>query len=270
MKINRKLLIVTLFLGLYSSTLQAQISRNEWSFGPVIQTDNFLYNVLGSTIEGIPYLFVDEDDPAFEKMALFYVNNKWWIPQFRYRATVVNKMEFADGKAKVYPRGWGFSGWDWSFANFAVGYHVGYLSRVVPLGFDLQVDYAQDGYKIKRADSDTKTSIIKRMVSATALLRIRLLKYESNRINPILELGGRYDYAFHYHDDDINDKDAVNNGFTGIIGIGFTNTESHVSCFLRYEHSFYDFYNEDFLYKGNAIFADSKSTFGKLSLAITF
>ncbi len=267
---NRIFTIIVLFLALYSNTLQAQVSRNEWSFGIVAQTDNFLYNFLASTIEGIPFLFANQDDAASEKIDEFYYNNRWWIPSFRYRASIVNQMEFADGKAKVYPRGWGFVNWDWTFANYAVGYHVGYLSRIVPLGFDLQVDYAQDGYKIKPVGSDTKTSITKRMLSGTALLRIRLLKYESNRINPVLELGGRYDYAFHYHDDTINDKDAVNSGFTGIVGLGFTNTESHISWSLRYEHSFYDYYNENYLYEGYPIFADSKSKFGKLSIAVTF
>ena len=108
------------------------------------------------------------------------------------------------------------------------------------------------------------------MLSTTALLKIRLLKYDSYRINPVIELGGSYNYAFHYHDDVINGKDAVNNGFTGVIGLGFTNTETHVSWSLRYEHSFYDFYNKNYIYEGNPIFAGSKSTFGRLGIAISY
>ncbi|MCD8309709.1 MAG: hypothetical protein LUB83_00620 [Prevotellaceae bacterium] len=268
MRLKCIITIVTLCFALYSVSLQAQISRNEWSFGPVLQTDNFLYADVGSYVIGRTLLAIFDDDA--DEMGEFIYKNRCWYPLLRYRANVVSKMEFAGGKAKVYPRAWGFSKWDWSLATYAVGYHVGYLSRVVPLGFDLQVDYAQDGFKIKPAGSDTKSSVKKRMISSTALLRIRLLKYESNRINPVLELGGSYDYAFHYHDDTINDKDAVNNGFNGIIGLGFTNTEGHISVSLRYEHSFYDFYNKDYLYDGNPMFAGSNSTFGRLSLAITF
>lgn len=263
---------VLMLLALFSYKVKAQIGRSEWSYGVILQSDNIVYSELGSILSFCPVFIVaaNEDQEQMEKVEEFYVKNLWWIPSFRYRANIVQSMDFPEGKATVYPKAWGLSNWDWKLNNYSVGYHVGYLSRIYPIGFDLQADYIQDGYKIKMKGADEKKTIVKRMFSATALLKVRLLKYDANRINPVIELGGGYHYAFHYHDDVINDKGAVKNGFTGIIGIGFTNTETHFSWSLRYEHSFYDFYNEDFVYEGVPVFAGTKSTFGKLGVAVSY
>lgn len=248
-----------------------QLSRGEWSYGVVFETDNFIYNLIGTNLRGLPATIayaIGED--KFEKTSEFYAKNLWWIPDFRYRANIVQKLEFANGNAVIHPKAWGFGGIDWGFNNYAVGYHVGYLSRTNPFGFDLQVSYWQDGYKIDLPQSDMSMKIVKRMVSTALLGKIRIGKYESSRINPILEIGASYNYAFHYHDDFINDKDAVNNGFNGIVGLGFTNTETHLSWSLRYEHSFFNFYNRDFTYEGQKIFDGSKSRFGRLGIALSY
>lgn len=271
---NKKHFITTVLLlfALMPSALKAQIGRSDWSFGPIIQTDNLVYTGIGTVLRGLPATIAaaQENDALMEDIGEFYIKNKWWIPDFRYRANVVQKMEFANGNATIFPKAWGLSHWDWAFRNYSVGYHVGYLSRVSPVGFDIQADYVQDGYQLQMEGADEKQEIVKRMLSATALLKVRLMKYDRHRINPVIELGGSYNHALSYHDDVINDKDAVNNGFTGIIGLGFTNTETHVSWSLRYEHSFYDFYNKDFIYNGNAIYAGSKSSFGRLGIALSY
>ena len=256
---------------LFSGNVKAQIGRSDWSCGVIVQTDNFVYSALGKAITYLPAAIAvaGENQARMDKVGNFYYDNLWWIPDFRYRANVVQDMEFAAGKATVYPKAWGFSDLDWGLKTYSVGYHVGYLSRIFPLGFDVQVDYAQDGFKIRMDGSSDKNAIVKRMLSGTALLKIRLLAYDAHRINPVIEIGGGYNYALHYHDDVINDKDAVNNGFVGVVGLGFTNTETHVSWSLRYEHAFYDFYNEDFLYQGTPVFEGAKSTFGRLGVAVT-
>lgn len=264
---KKLLLILSLILFFSNSEVFAQIRRGEWSYGIVLQSDNLLYSTLGSIIESIP-IICGEASGDIEEINRFYYDNKWWIPQFRYRANVLQRMSFDNQNAILYPKAWGFSHWDWSLNNYSVGYHIGYLSRVVPLGFDFQTDYIQDGYKMKI--NDFEQTIIKRMLSATLLLKIRLCRYDSHRIVPVIEMGSSYNYALHYHDKFINDKNAVNNGFTGIIGLGFTNTETHISWSLRYEHSFYNYYNNDFIYQGEPIFAGATSAFGKLGAAITF
>lgn len=271
MKHPRLLYTTLLVLVLLPFNLYAQIGRSEWSYGTVLQTDNLVYSTVGTLIPALPLFIVaaSDDDDKIDSTINFLEQNKWWIPTFRYRANIIQKMEFAGKKATLYPRKWGFSGWDWELNNYSIGYHVGYLSRLYPIGFDVQADYIQDGYGIEYEGSNDKYTIIKRMISATALLKIRLLKYDSNRINPVIELGSSYNYAFHYHDNFINDKNAVNNGFTGIIGLGFTNTETHLSWSLRYEHSFYNFYNKSYHYNDDPIFADSKSKFGRLGVAMS-
>ncbi len=245
--------------------VKAQIRRSDWQFGVVARTDNLIYTQGAELLVKIlPIL------SGRENVAVFYAKNMWWIPEFRYRPTLVQKMEFGGEKAKVYPKSWGWNHMDWCFDSYTVGYHVGYLPRTSHVGFDVQVDYAQDGFKIKMPDAEEKIKVKKRMVSGTVLARIRLLDYTKARLNPVLEIGGSYDYAFYYKDKVINDKDAVNSGFNGIIGLGFTNTETHFSFSLRYQHSFYDFYDEDFEYEGVQIFKDHKSKIGKLETTLTF
>ena len=260
-KIVTCVLLLLLVLGVQES--KAQLGRSDWYCGPVFQTDNFIYNGIGTLMVQMPVA-------SFDGAEEFFVKNQWWIPQFRYRANVVQKMEFDSGEASIRPRAWGFSRIDWVMRNFSIGYKVGFTSRIFPLGFEFAADYVQDGYKVKMPWSEEKHSMIKRMISTTALAKIRLLSYEMNWINPILEIGGAYNYALHYHDGFVNDKDAVNNGFTGIIGIGFINTGSHVSWSLRYEHSFYDFHNEDYEHNGVKIFSGSKSTFGRLGASFSY
>lgn len=255
-----------------SGISKAQIGRNEWSLGPVIQNDNIVYSpIIGNLLTTLPGLIVSfADEDAIEDVNRFYNKNIWWIPTFRYRANIAQKLSVGDTKYILYPKAWGFSGMDWSYDTYAIGYHVGYLSRIFPLGFDVQLDYAQDAYKYKIGDSDIKEKMVKRSLAATALLKIRFLKYDSNAFNPVIELGGAYNHVLYYRDHLIKDRDAVNNGFSGIIGIGYTATDSHWSWLLRYEHAFYDFYNKDFVYNGQEIFRDSKSTFGRLSIALTY
>lgn len=249
----------------------AQIERSDWTYGPVLYTDNFVYWLLADAAVTLP-LWCSYDEDVYK----FYENNRWWIPEMRYRLNVVQNMEFNGQDATLYPRFsdyWGpksYSKMNWGIRTFSVGYHVGWLSRIAPIGFDFQADYAQEGYKLKLPESEEKMKITKQMLSATLLAKIRLMKYESNRLNPVIGIGGSYNYALHYKDDIIHDKDAVNNGFMGIVDLGFINTEAHIQWSLRYEHTFYDFYNKDFELDGKKIFEDSNSSFGRIGAVLTY
>ena len=272
MKAKPILIFAAVLAMLIPNATHAQIGRNEWSYGLIFQSDNIVYSAAGMIARSLPAILAldGENQNQMERVGQFYVDNKWWIPDFRYRANVLQRMEFADGRARIFPKAWGLSHLDWALNNYAVGYHVGYLSRIFPIGFDIQVDYAQDGYRIQMEGAEDKTTIIKRMVTSTALAKIRLMKYDSHRINPVIEIGGSYNYAFHYHDNIINDKNAVNSGLSGIIGLGFTNTETHISWSLRYEHAFFNYYNQNYLYEGVPIFEGSKSSFGRLGIALSY
>ena len=269
-QMKKLLTIFFLFFILVAPTKSfGQIKRSEWSYGVVFQTDNFVYTqVIGNGfLKSLPAIIAGATGGigSVEKTEEFYTKNAWWIPDFMYRANVVQKLEFANGnKATIYPNKWGFSHMDWKLRTYSIGYHVGFLPRIFPIGFEVAAEFAQDGYRIRTEDMENLMNITRRTFNATALLKIRLMRYDNNLINPVIELGTSYNHALHYHDDYINDKDAVNSGFTGIIGLGYTNTESHITFTLRYEHAFYNFYNRDFLFEGRPIFEDSKSTFGRL------
>ncbi len=252
-------------LSIMATPASAQVHRSEWSFGPVLRTNNFIYFMGATMIKMTPYILADDEETS----AVFYLKNRWWIPEFRYRADVLQTMEFSDEKAKLKPSAYGFGNMDWSLSTFTGGYHLGYMSRTIPLGFDIQVDYGQEGYKLQTPGSDVTDKIKKSMITGQALLKIRLLSYSEARLNPVLEIGGSYDQALTYKDNVIDDKDAVNSGFNGIIGLGFTNTESHLSWSLRYQHAFYDYYDKDYEYNGVPIYKDTDSKFGKLEVALT-
>lgn len=270
---RHKIILSTLFavLSIMAVPSSAQVNRSEWSFGPVLRTNNFIY-FMGTNVikmiscEIISSISADDD----EALAVFYLKNRWWIPEFRYRANVLQTMEFSGEKAKLSPGACGFSNMDWSLNTFTAGYHLGYMSRTIPLGFDIQVDYGQEGYKLQTPGSDVTDKIKKSMITGQALLKIRLLSYSKANLNPVLEIGGSYDQALTYKDNVIDDKDAVNSGFNGIIGLGFTNTVTHWSCSLRYQHAFYDYYDKDYEYNGVPTYKDTDSKFGKLEIAVTF
>lgn len=263
----KKKLVFLLILASSFTRIDAQVRRSDWQYGVVLETDNPVYVIAAYYLTSeIPSILM-----GTEETVNFIYKNRWWYPLFiRHRANIINKLEFDNGKASVYPKGWGFDGIDWRLLNYTVGYHLGYLSRVSPFGFDIQASYSQDGFRVRMPSDEKAQNVVKKMVSGTALLRIRMGKYETASINPVLEIGGRYDHAFHYHDNTIDDKDAVNNGFTGIVGLGFTTTNSHVSWSLRYEHAFYDYYNKDFTFNGVPIFSGAKSTFGKLGASVSY
>lgn len=152
---RRKLLIaVVLLLSAATTSLRAQVSRSAWTFSPVLQTDNIIYTS-GATciVRTIPACFDDD-----EKLEKFIINNRWWIPEIRYRANVLQEIETAAGELDLRPKVYGFSGMDWSLDSYAAGYHVGCLPKLSPIGFDIEADYVQDGFRVKatdgRADGD--------------------------------------------------------------------------------------------------------------------
>lgn len=249
----KKKIIFTCALALCSSLgALAQIQRSEWTASPRITTDNLLYTLgIGTAVQ-----LIDND---------FAESHSWLIPDVQYTANVVQNLEFANGKATIYPQAFGLSHWDWKMRRYSVGYNVGYLSRMFPLGFSAGVDYVQDGYDVLMPEATERTEIVKRMVAPYVTLQIRLLSYENRNYNIVLDMGSAYNYAFHYHDNTINDAKAVNNGFTAIGSISYYNTHSHIKTGIKYEHALYDFYNKDYLHDGVSVFAGSKSSFGSLS-----
>ena len=266
---NTKLTLVV-FMLLINININAQIKRSGWYGMPVFHTDNPIHMI---GVEYLKHLIVtnsinnESDIPSYLK----YI-----IPGFRYRANLFQKLEFANGKARIHPKLWGFSHIDWKLRNYGIGYKFGYVPKNKHLGFEVEADYIQDGYEVRMPDNnyEVEQSITKRMFSGQLLLNYRFGNYvsQSSICQFKLELGGAYNYAFHYHDNEINDRDAVNNGFVGIIGLGFTlpKFNNDLSLGIRYEQPFYNFYNDEYIYNGQKIFAGSKSSFGRIYTQFNF
>ena len=112
------------------------------------------------------------------------------------------------------------------------------------------------------------------MFVPTALLKVRFGSYTTGAFCPTLEIGGSYDYALSYKEksegNTIKNKDLVNSGFSGIVGIGFTIPSTHWHWNLRYSHQFYKYYNKDAELDGQKLNFNEKSTFGTFMLVSTY
>ena len=288
MKTKIKFSVVVLLLSFFTINADAQIKRFGWYGNPVVKLDNPIYTTAWSI--GFPLLFKQFSGGSDEKMTKGMMKLGTFItPRVGWKPNVIQHMEFADGDARINPKLLGFSHIDWNFRNYSVGYKVGYMPRVARVGFEVEADYIQDGYQIRMPDKyDVQQSIIKRMISGQVVMKYRFgnsikdltelnteegldfANFFKGISNFYVEIGGGYQYALHYHDKEIHDKDAVNNGFIGIVGAGAYFPNVHLSFGIRYEHTFYDYYNKDFVYNGMPIFEGSKSTFGKIYTTVSF
>ena len=215
---------------LISNQNKAQVTRGLWEYGPVITTTNNGYGWFAENIKAFGF--------AVGEAGEFWNNNRWWIPSFRAKFDVMKSVDSPNDDIKVK---W----WDWGVRNFSIGYHVGYLSYIYPIGFDLQIDYEKQNWRMKSTVQDDYTSYDKQMIVPTLLLKTRIGDFTNKKCNVIVEAGAKYNYAFRARGE-YNDVESINNGFTGVIGLGLINSYSHFTMQLRYEHDFFDYFNQDF------------------------
>lgn len=252
-------------LTLLSLTLatSAQVKRGVWDLGPVVTTTNTVYGMLAQNIThyGVGgFVCIDEEDAM--KYVTFMNKNRWWIPTFRDKFNVMQQIKTPDGKAKMK---W----WDWGLRNYSLGYHVGYMSYTAPIGFDVQVDYERQSWKAKMPGQNDFKDYAKQMVVPTALLKFRLGDFAENQFNFIVEAGAKYNYAFKAKGD-YDDEESVENGFTGVFGIGLVNPSTHTTLQVRYEHDFFDYFDKDFTTEtGLKPYEDVKTKHGALGLFLS-
>lgn len=256
----KKILILMLGAFLVISA-NAQIKKGEWTVGPVITTTNPIYSGVATLLlQGIEAVACGEN--GFPPSAqLIY-------PDFSYNWHAIKKLEINDNKAKFQHK------MDWELKNYSVGYRFGYMSRTIPLGFELQANYEQESMSYKFPNDENYRDITKTMLVPVALLKIRFGSYATESINPVLEVGGSYDYALSFKekhgDTTIKGKEYVNNGFSGIVGLGITIPLTHVSFSIRYSHKFYKYYNSEAEYNGKMLDFNEKSTFGTFTVASSY
>lgn len=83
------------------------------------------------------------------------------------------------------------------------------------------------------------------MLVPTVLIKTRIGDFATNKLNVIIEAGAKYNYVLSARGD-YDDVKSLNNGFTGVFGVGIINSFSHFTIQLRYEHDFFDYFNKDF------------------------
>ena len=134
--------------------------------------------------------------------------------------------------------------WDWSFKNLALGYAFGYTSFEAPLGFIAELNYEKQTWNAKLPLNSDYVDFTRHSFAPEACLRLHLGGDIKEFISVLIESGIRYNLAFGANGDYKN-KDCLNSGITGIFGIGYIYL-SLFSFSIRYEHDFFDFFNQDF------------------------
>lgn len=228
----KKILFFSFSLFLLQGTVKAQVKRGLWEYGPVITTTNNGYGWVAENLKTVGFASAERDGINF------WNKNRWWIPSFRARFDVLKDIDTPSGDVKVK---WA----DWGLRNYSIGYHVGYLSYVSPIGFDVQVDYEKQNWSSKFLGQEDYMNYEKQMVVPTVLLKTRIGDFATNAINVIVEAGAKYNYVLSAKGD-YDEVKSLNNGFTGVFGIGIINSFSHLTVQLRYEYDFFDYFNKDF------------------------
>lgn len=239
MKIRCGLLAILLFGSSLMANAGNGIKRSEWDFRPEITTGNVVYWL-----------------PAFAaNLYLGYKLSKtnlnedidgtslpWWYPQIGWRSAFATSVRIG-GKSWYDVKE---NSLDWTDPGLSIGYAVNYTSKQVPFGFRFKIAYEHQNFKAKQNIKDEdRISFSKDMFVPEAALKILFGKYRTSERMFVLSLGARYDYAFSakgYYDG----KDAVNNGFSGIIGFEAAVPSAHIQMGGNFAIPFYKYFNEDF------------------------
>lgn len=170
----------------------------------------------------------------------------------------------------------------WWGGNYSMGIKGGYMSYNIPLGFYVGVYYSHQRWEVEMPGTDYYTQFNKSMICPEAILRFRFGSYYDSKICPLLDIGGCYNYAFKSNNKSwqvpssgisvapSKDLDVVNNGYTGILGIGVLFPSSHINLMLMYRHDYYNYFNNNYTINGVKPYDGWKTQRGALSLAVEY
>lgn len=239
-------LIPLLFAG---KEAKGQARNVEFDAGPVFVSENWVYgntSLMLSALTEYGSFMAPESRLRFSASKI-YVNNE--------------KLDIDKAWKSVFTH--------WKMMNFSAGWRFGILPRAgFPLGFKIEELFDQEAYKMKDKTLDDPW-LVKRQLESVVLLRLRLHSFTRGSSGDLF-VGPGYDLALHYHDNIINDKNAVNNGASIIWGLSSINCDSHLNFKLRFEHKLYDFYNKDFVYNGEKIFKTSSSKITRFEICCNY
>lgn len=219
------LILIVVLVALFATNVNGQVQRGFWDWGPTVEiSSNPMYAYLGGCIEMmIPRFGHAGSFGRASGTEKFILNRRVQTP-------------FGEVRNKPW--------WDWVPRNFAVGFRGGYTPMTSVMGFEVALKYERQNWRLKMPGAEDYVNYSKQMLTPEASLNFSIGSMTSS-FRLCLEPGVRYNLALSAKGD-YNDKDYVNNGMTGLFGIGcnFLNT---FKILIRYERDFFDFFNEDFV-----------------------
>ena len=235
---------------------QNTIKSGKWTFYPEIKLTNSFYQGLISI-------------PTTVMAAVDGYRHPYLYPEFTRQWSLFNSVKTPMGKAKVRY-------FDWRFRSYSIGYRAGYMPELSPIGFSFGLDYEKRSLNIKLPGESKYSPYTKHMIVPSVTVNYVLGDVTSNFSNFIVGAGASYDYTFKAHRK-LDSKDAVNNGFNLITQLGYKFNDDKAEIFdyggfitvwLRYEHTLYNFFNEDYTVGGIKPYEGWKSKLGYISLTI--
>lgn len=129
--------------------------------------------------------------------------------------------------------------WDWSFRNFSAGFKTYFTVSHFTLSTTLS--YEKQGWKAYLLRNRTYVNFKRQSFSPEVCLTF----YAGNSdVIFLWETGVRRNFTF-AGDGEYRDRKCYNDGVTGIYGVGVS--FSYIINFtIRYEHDYFDYFNQDF------------------------
>lgn len=214
-----------------------------------------------------------------------------WMP-YSYWALPLN-MDGPDGKVEIRRRKNSkkfFPLKNFTTSDFNLGVKGIIRHPQSRLGGFVFLDYRNRGFEMKYPGEEEFRTHIAQSVSPAAGLRLSIGRM-TNKVKGVLEAGAAYNLNFKYKGSYDNDLKAVNNGFSGIYGIGIefasgrfedkditssgnisrsvqSTKDFYWTMTLQYRQDYYNFFNNDFTHGGVKPYQGFKSNFGYLGFSV--
>lgn len=261
------LFFIALFISISANS--QKIHRSQWGLQPRVGSSSLGIASILNKIENSVLSEIEIEEMDADEYSEFWARNSWYIPEIRWMVPIYS-LSAPDGTKLSRPYWWRELLWgDYSHTyRFTAGYELSWKSLISPFGAYLDIDWEYNHLVLKKS-SEGGSHISQAIVPGLGL-RFRLWggSFEKE-VKPALELGGSYVYNYKYRSPSSYDKDALNNGFRGKIGVGVELPYAHTAILLEYEHEFFDHFNKDYEIDGVKPFSGYKNTFGEISLKVS-
>ena len=271
---KKYLIFVFLFVAL---CCQGQrIDRSHWTVTPIIKSTSFggtmllgYFNYL-IHMGSANFIHYSNSGDGYSEEINYPIHN-WHFPKIRYMFPLTH-VSSPDGASISRPFWWRNLLWGvYSHTfKFSAGYEVSWKSMVSPWGIFAGAEW--EYHHLRLTGGNEVGAHYSQAIVPYAGIRYRIGggDIEKNKKwMPNFEFTGAYVKNFKYHSEHHYDKSALGNGFRGTIGVGF-NFKEFYSINLRYEHDFFDHFDQDFTPDDGTTypFEGYKTRFGDLYITV--